>query len=228
MRNALASMAGSSLSRGRPTPVPPPIRCRLIGVDRKRQAGRCRLDEPQGDPQPARGGRGGGGGDRARLRRQEGELWEPRSFYRESDRIGNVTDVPDVLDSNLAGVHLPGLLVARNSDGVRLPLHRPGRRSARTPPRWARLSKNLVLELRRAQLDQVIQGTHPGFRRRPDHPARSGLFLGQVFLHPDAGAATSAEFYEGRLRPASVTAERTTPFGTDLRFIPVEPFGCRS
>jgi uncharacterized protein len=37
----------------------------------------------------------------------------------------------------------------------------------------------------------------------------------------------SEEFYEGRLRPAPVCETRTTPFGTGLRFVPVEHEGCR-
>ena len=45
---------------------------------RERQDGRRRLDEPQGDPQPARRGRRGGGRARDRLRRaQEGERRQP-------------------------------------------------------------------------------------------------------------------------------------------------------
>src|SRR5207253_8250316 len=53
-------------------------------------------------------------------------------------------------------------------------------------------------------------------------------FLEHTFrLHPDVCAYISEEFYEGRLRPDPVTSTRTTPFGTGLRWFPVEHEGRR-
>jgi uncharacterized protein len=55
-----------------------------------------------------------------------------------------------------------------------------------------------------------------------------GLFLERTFrLHPDVCDYISQEFYEGRLHPDAVATHRTTPFGTGLRFLPVEHSGCR-
>jgi superfamily I DNA and/or RNA helicase len=88
------------------------------------------------------------------------------------------------------------------------------------------------------QLAQVLQGTHPVGTEAsvltwligdadtiaPDR----GVFLERTFrLHPDVCAYISEEFYEGRLRNDPSTAARTTPFGTGLRFIPVEHSGRR-
>jgi hypothetical protein len=59
-------------------------------------------------------------------------------------------------------------------------------------------------------------------------PPDRGLFLERTFrLHPDVCGYISQEFYEGRLEPAAVAAERTTPFGTGLRYLPVEHEGNR-
>ena len=59
-------------------------------------------------------------------------------------------------------------------------------------------------------------------------PPDAGLFLEETYrLHPDIARYISREFYEGRLRPAPVSAERSTPLGTGLRFCPVEHEGCR-
>ena len=59
-------------------------------------------------------------------------------------------------------------------------------------------------------------------------PPDRGLFLERTFrLHPDVCGYISEEFYEGRLEPAPVAAERTTPFGTGLRYLPVEHDGNR-
>jgi len=76
----------------------------------------------------------------------------------------------------------------------------------------------------------VIQGTHPGgtddsvlnhlIGDAETIPPDRGLFLEQTFrLHPDVCAYISDEFYEGRLRSGPVTATRTTPLGTGLRWL---------
>jgi superfamily I DNA and/or RNA helicase len=88
------------------------------------------------------------------------------------------------------------------------------------------------------QLGQVLQGSHPEGTETSvlqhllgEHatiPPDRGLFLERTFrLHPDVCGYISEEFYEGRLGADSVTSTRTTPFGTGLRYLPVEHEGCR-
>ena len=68
----------------------------------------------------------------------------------------------------------------------------------------------------------------PARRRATTIPPDRGLFLERTFrLHPDVCAYISEEFYEGRLEPDPVTATRTTPLGTGLRYIEVEHEGNR-
>jgi len=97
-------------------------------------------------------------------------------------------------------------------------------------------ARNLVLVGDPQQLDQVIQGTHPGGSEASvlkhllgEHatvPPDRGLFLERTFrLHPDVCTYISEEFYEGRLEPADVARGRTTPFGTGLRYLEVEHTG---
>ena len=99
-------------------------------------------------------------------------------------------------------------------------------------------ARNLVLVGDPQQLPQVQQGTHPDKSEASvlEHlldghatiPPDRGLFLERTYrLHPDVCAYISEEFYEGRLLPAPVTATRTTPFGTGLRYLPVEHAGRR-
>jgi len=84
----------------------------------------------------------------------------------------------------------------------------------------------------------VIQGTHPDgsdasvlkhlIGEEQTIPADRGLFLERTYrLHPDVCAYISDEFYEKRLRSDPVTATRTTPVGTGLRYLPVEHNGRR-
>ena len=97
-------------------------------------------------------------------------------------------------------------------------------------------ARNLVLVGDPQQLDQVIQGTHPGGSEASvlrhllgddaTVPADRGLFLERTFrLHPDVCGYISEEFYEGRLEPAEVARGRTTPLGTGLRWLAVEHAG---
>ena len=59
-------------------------------------------------------------------------------------------------------------------------------------------------------------------------PPDRGVFLERTFrLHPDVCAYISEEFYDGRLQPDPVTATRTTPLGTGLRYIEVAHEGNR-
>ncbi|MGH3020328.1 MAG: C-terminal helicase domain-containing protein, partial [Gaiellaceae bacterium] len=59
-------------------------------------------------------------------------------------------------------------------------------------------------------------------------PEDRGVFLERTFrLHPDVCRYISEAFYEGRLEPDPRTAERTTPFGTGVRYLPVEHEGRR-
>jgi uncharacterized protein len=99
-------------------------------------------------------------------------------------------------------------------------------------------ARNLVLVGDPQQLDQVLQGTHPDGSElsvlrhllgdEATIPADRGLFLERTFrLHPDVCGFVSAEFYEGRLRPAEAAEARTTPLGTGLRYLPVPHEGCR-
>ncbi len=102
----------------------------------------------------------------------------------------------------------------------------------------ATCARNLVLVGDPQQLGQVLQGTHPDGSEQSvlEHllagyatiPADRGLFLEQTFrLHPDVCSYISEEFYEGRLRPDPITSTRGTPFGTGLRYLPVEHEGRR-
>jgi superfamily I DNA and/or RNA helicase len=53
-------------------------------------------------------------------------------------------------------------------------------------------------------------------------PPDRGVFLERTYrLHPDVCEYISEEFYEGRLHPDPVTATRSTPLGTGLRYIEV-------
>ena len=89
-------------------------------------------------------------------------------------------------------------------------------------------ARNVVLVGDPQQLDEAIQGGGASVLRHlldgdatiaPDR----GVFLERTFrLHPDLCGYVSDEFYEGRLDAAAVAAERTTPVGTGLRYLPVE------
>jgi uncharacterized protein len=102
----------------------------------------------------------------------------------------------------------------------------------------ATCARNVVLVGDPQQLSQVLQGAHPNgteasvlehlLAGHPTIPPDRGIFLERTFrLHPDVCDYISGEFYEGRLRPDPITSGRTTPFGTGLRYLPVEHDGCR-
>ena len=102
----------------------------------------------------------------------------------------------------------------------------------------ATCARNVILVGDPQQLAQVIQGSHPPgsaasvlthlLGDADTIPPDRGVFLERTFrLHPDVCAYISEEFYEGRLQPDPVTATRTTPFGTGLRYIEVAHEGNR-
>jgi predicted RecB family nuclease len=99
-------------------------------------------------------------------------------------------------------------------------------------------ARNLVLLGDPLQLGQVLQGTHPEGAAASvlEHllgeattiPEDRGVFLERTFrLHPNVCRYISEAFYEGRLEPDPRTAERSTPFGTGVRYLPVEHEGRR-
>jgi predicted RecB family nuclease len=99
-------------------------------------------------------------------------------------------------------------------------------------------ARNVILVGDPQQLAQVLQGSHPPgsaasvlthlLGDADTIPPDRGIFLERTFrLHPDVCDYISEEFYEGRLRPDLRTSERTTPFGTGLRYIEVAHEGRR-
>jgi uncharacterized protein len=97
---------------------------------------------------------------------------------------------------------------------------------------------NLVLLGDPNQLPQVSQGAQPPAARRSvlQHllgdaltvPADGGIFLAETWrLRPELCAFTSEAYYEGRLAPAPVCAERSIPGEDGLSLIGVEHTGRR-
>ena len=163
----------------------------------------------------------------------------PESFYDGSTGIVNVTQASACSDCDLAA-GTAWLFSREEHDGRfdHLFVDEAGQVSLADALAMGTSARNLVLVGDPQQLDQVIQGTHPAgsdasvlrhlIGDEQTIPPDRGLFLEQTYrLHPDVCAYISDEFYEGRLRPAPVCTTRTTPFGTGLRFLPVEHDGCR-
>lgn len=163
----------------------------------------------------------------------------PESFYRESTRIENVTDAAECVECKLAA-GTAWLFAGAEHDGTfdYLFIDEAGQVSLADALAMGAAAKNLVLVGDPQQLDQVIQGTHPDgsdasvlkhlIGEEQTIPPDRGLFLERTYrLHPDVCAYISDEFYERRLLPDPITATRTTPFGTGLRYLPVEHGGCR-
>ncbi len=99
-------------------------------------------------------------------------------------------------------------------------------------------AENLVLLGDPNQLPQVSQGSHPPGAEasvlahllgddetvRPD----MGLFLEHTWrMRKEVCEFISTSFYEGRLQPAAVCAERSVDLGNGVRFLPVEHSGHR-
>lgn len=163
----------------------------------------------------------------------------PESFYRESTRIKNVTDAAQCVECKLAA-GTAWLFSGAEHDCTfdYLFIDEAGQVSLADALAMGTSARNLVLVGDPQQLDQVIQGTHPDgsdasvlkhlIGEEQTIPPDRGLFLERTYrLHPDVCDYISDEFYERRLRPDPITATRTTPLGTGLRYLPVEHEGRR-
>jgi len=162
----------------------------------------------------------------------------PESFY-DGEQIDNVTERSECLDAPLVGG--TAWLHAHEDCDSRLDylfVDEAGQVSLADALAMGTCARNLVLVGDPQQLAQVLQGTHPDgagvsvlqHLLGPDAtiPPDRGVFLETTYrLHPDICGYVSEEFYEGRLRPDPSTGDRTTPFGTGLRFVRVEHGGCR-
>jgi RNase_H superfamily/AAA domain len=157
----------------------------------------------------------------------------PESFYRESTRIRNVTDAAACVECKLAA-GTAWLFSVAEHDGTfdHLFIDEAGQVSLADALAMGTAAKNLILVGDPQQLDQVIQGTHPDgsdasvlkhlIGDEQTIPPDRGLFLERTFrLHPANCDYISDEFYEQRLSPDPITATRTTPPGTGLRYLPV-------
>jgi uncharacterized protein len=163
----------------------------------------------------------------------------PESVY-ESEHIQSSTDRGDAQDAPLLG-GTAWLFAHGDFDGALdyLFIDEAGQVSLADALAMATCARNVVLVGDPQQLAQVIQGSHPDgagisvlqhlLDGHATIPPDRGLFLEQTYrLHPDVCAYISEEFYEGRLEPGPGCAERGTPLGTGLRFLPVEHEGCRT
>jgi uncharacterized protein len=164
----------------------------------------------------------------------------PESFYESpGDDVENVTRGAECIDCDLAA-GTSWLFSAAVHDGRfdYLFIDEAGQVSLADALAMGTCARNVVLVGDPQQLDQVIQGTHPFgsgasvlkhlIGDDETIAPNRGLFLERTYrMHPDVCGYISEEFYEGRLAPDPVTATRTTPFGTGLRFIPVEHEGRR-
>lgn len=163
----------------------------------------------------------------------------PESFYTGGERIENGGEHAMVIGAPLSG-GTAWLYAREESDSCLdyLFIDEAGQVSLADALAMATSARNVVLVGDPQQLPQVIQGTHPEgvgvsvlehlLGEHATIPPDAGLFLEETYrLHPNLAAYISREFYEGRLRAAPVTAKRSTPLGTGLRFCPVEHEGCR-
>ncbi len=200
---------------------------------RRGQAGRRRLDEPQGDPQAARRGRGGAASSASVRGRQEGERRQPRVGLRGRARSRTSPSADDCGDGAARSAARPGSSRTATFDGALdyLFIDEAGQVSladalamgtaraqprARRRPAAARAGAPGLAPRRRRRLRAHSTCSASTRRSRADR----GLFLERTFrLHPDVCGYISEEFYEGRLRPDPVRETRTTPLGTGLRFL---------
>jgi predicted RecB family nuclease len=162
----------------------------------------------------------------------------PESFY-ESERIESFSDAADCLDWPLTGGTawlFADVRFDRELDY--LFVDEGGQVSLADALAMGTCARNLVLIGDPLQLGQVLQGVHPEGAGASvlEHllgdsetiPEDRGVFLERTFrLHPDVNRYISDVFYEGRLEPDPVTASRSTPFGTGVRYLPVEHQGRR-
>ncbi|HSK15300.1 MAG TPA: TM0106 family RecB-like putative nuclease, partial [Gaiellaceae bacterium] len=163
----------------------------------------------------------------------------PESWY-EGDAIGSSPDPGDFPDgpSLVAGT---SWLFARGDMRARLDclfVDEAGQVSLADALAMGTAARSVVLLGDPNQLRQVVQGTHPDgsgvsvaehlLGGETTVPEDRGLFLERTYrLHPDVGRFVSEAFYAGRLASDARTAERTTPLGTGLRYLPVEHEGNR-
>ncbi|MFL6018584.1 MAG: TM0106 family RecB-like putative nuclease [Gaiellaceae bacterium] len=162
----------------------------------------------------------------------------PESYYS-GDHVDNVTDNDEVVDCDVAAG--TAWLFADPTHDQRLDylfIDEAGQVSLADALAMATCARNVILVGDPQQLAQVLQGSHPPgsgasvlthlLGDAETIPPDRGVFLERTFrLHPDICTYISEEFYEGRLEPDSVTATRTTPLGTGLRYVDVAHEGNR-
>jgi predicted RecB family nuclease len=156
----------------------------------------------------------------------------PESHY-EGEHVENVTDNDDVVDCDVAaGTAWLFADPAHERTLDYLFVDEAGQVSLADALAMATCARNVILVGDPQQLAQVIQGSHPPgsaasvlthlLGGEDTIPPDRGVFLDRTFrLQPDVCTYISEEFYDGRLQPDPVTATRTTPFGTGLRYIEV-------
>jgi uncharacterized protein len=162
----------------------------------------------------------------------------PESFYAGA-RVENVTDNDDVVDCDVAaGTAWLFADPAHDQELDYLFIDEAGQVSLADALAMATCARNVILVGDPQQLAQVLQGSHPPgsgasvlthlLGDEDTIPPDRGVFLERTFrLHPDICTYISEEFYEGRLAPDPVTATRSTPPGTGLRYIEVAHEGNR-
>ena len=169
---------------------------------------------------------------------QEGELRQPGVALRARDEIEGRRARRRVRRLPTSPPARPGSSRRENQQVDYLFVDEAGQVSLADALAMGTAARNVVLVGDPQQLDQVIQGTHPSgsgdsvlrhlLGDDATVPPDRGLFLERTYrLHPDICGYISEEFYEGRLEPAPVAAERTTPLGTGLRYLAVEHDGHR-
>jgi predicted RecB family nuclease len=159
----------------------------------------------------------------------------------ESRNIVAAESLDDVLDDDVQLVAGTAWLHSREEmDGAldTLIIDEAGQFSLADAVACGTAARRLILLGDPLQLAQVTQGVHPGGSNASvlehligDHetiPPELGVFLEETRrLHPDICRFTSEAFYEGRLRPKSSCALRTTTAGTGIRWFAVEHEGNR-
>jgi predicted RecB family nuclease len=168
--------------------------------------------------------------------RKKASTGNPESFYGR-DEIKDVEHADECVGADLAA-GTSWLFARENQQVDYLFVDEAGQVSLADALAMGTAARNVVLVGDPQQLDQVIQGTHPAgsgnsvlrhlLGEDATVPPDRGLFLERTYrLHPDVCGYISEEFYESRLEPAPVAAERTTLLGTGLRYLAVEHEGHR-
>jgi predicted RecB family nuclease len=165
--------------------------------------------------------------------RKKASAGNPDSFYG-SEQIVDVTTAAECVGAAFAA-GTAWLFSRPEFDGALdyLFIDEAGQVSLADALAMGTCARNIILLGDPLQLGQVNQGTHPGgsevsvldylLGAAGTIPPDRGIFLERTFrLHPDICRYISEAFYERRLQPNPSCAERTTPFGTGLRYIPVE------